>query len=257
MENKEGSSETRFVPASTAKILLVESDAQARRQLRRTLTSSGYTVIEARTGEEACEEFCAEGALEVTLVKATVPGSFSACRRIRHVSKVPILVIGSGRSQNEVVQTFDSGADDYLAYPFRTQELLARILAMRRRALGIEAEILIESSGLRIDFARRRVSVTGRTIHLTPTEYEVLRCLVLQEGKPVAYPTLLQSLWGPGHEREIQRLRIVINQLRRKIELNPEQIRYIHTQYEFGYRFEPTPRRPTDGKRTRKRKPSA
>jgi two-component system KDP operon response regulator KdpE len=96
-----------------------------------------------------------------------------------------------------------------------------------------------EASGLKIDFERRRVVGDSDQVHLTPTEFELLRYLVLNEGKPVSHHTLLLSLWGPEHSRDIQRLRVTINQLRRKIEKDPGRIRYIHTEHQFGYRFEP------------------
>jgi two-component system KDP operon response regulator KdpE len=234
-------------PANTAKILLVDDDAQVRRALRTTLTSSGYTVVEARTGEEAIEEIQADGTVDMVLLDIKMPGigGLEACRRIRRICDVPILVISVCRTQEEKVQAFDSGADDYLVKPFGIQELLSRIHALRRRASDSEATPPFEAGGLKVDFERRRVTVGGESVHLTPSEFELLRYLVLNEGKPVAHHTLLQSLWGPEHIREIQRLRVTINQLRRKIELDPARIRYIHTEHQFGYRFESSPQKPS------------
>jgi two-component system KDP operon response regulator KdpE len=231
------------VPIRTTKILLVEDDPQVRRALRTTLASSGYTVIEARTGEEAWEEFQADGTVDVILLKMPGVGGFDACRRIRTISAVPILGISVGRAKDEKVQAFDAGADDYLAKPFGIEELLLRIVALRRRANGSEVGPSFESGELKIDFERRRVSVGSQTIHLTPTEFDLLRYIVLHDGKPVDYRSLLQSLWGPKHTRAIHRLRVAINQLRRKIELQPARFRYIHTEREFGYRFEAMPQK--------------
>lgn len=235
---------------SAAKILLVDDDAQVRRALRTTLTSAGYTVVEARTGEEALEEVQAEGAVNMVLLDLKMPGigGIEACRRIRKLSNVPILVISVLRTQEEKVQAFDAGADDYLVKPFGIQELLSRIHALKRRASGSEPIPPFESAELKVDFERRRVTVNEQPVHLTPTEFELLRYLVLNEGKPVAHHTLLQSLWGPEHTREIQRLRVTINQLRRTIELDPERIRYIHTEHQYGYRFEPTMQKPAKRK---------
>jgi two-component system, OmpR family, KDP operon response regulator KdpE len=231
----------RNVAMSTAKILLVDDDAQVRRALRTTLTSAGYTVVEARSGEEALEEVQAEGAVSMILLDLKMPGigGIEACRRIRKVSDVPILVISVLRTQEEKVQAFDAGADDYLVKPFGIQELLSRIHALRRRVSGSESIPPFESADLKVDFERRRVTLGEQPVHLTPSEFELLRYLVLNEGKPVSHHTLLQSLWGPEHMNEIQRLRVTINQLRRKIEPDPELIRYIHTEHQFGYRFEP------------------
>jgi two-component system, OmpR family, KDP operon response regulator KdpE len=241
--------ERRSVPMSTAKILVVEDDPQARRALRTTLASSGYTVIEARTGEEAWEEFQVEGTVDVILLKMPGVGGLEACRRIRTISTVPILGIGVGRTRNEKVQAFDAGADDYLVKPFGIQELLSQIYALRRRAFGSEVGQSFESDELKIDFERRRVSVGSQTNRLTPTEFKVLRYLVLHEGKPVDYRILLQSLWGVKHTSKIHILRSVINQLRRKIELHPARFRYIHTEHKFGYRFEAMPQKSAKRKR--------
>ena len=226
---------------TTAKILLVDDDAQVRRALRTTLTSAGYMVVEARSGEEALEEIQAEGAVSVVLLDLKMPGigGVEACRRIRKLSDVPVLVISVLRTQEEKVQAFDAGADDYLVKPFGIQELLSRIHALKRRASGSEPIPSFESARLKVDFERRRVTVNEQPVHLTPSEFELLRYLVLHEGKPVAHHALLQSLWGPEHTRDVQRLRVTINQLRRKIEREPQGIRYIHTEHQFGYRFEP------------------
>jgi len=240
----------RNVAMNTAKILLVDDDGQVRRALRTTLTGAGYTVVEARTGEEAIEEVQAEGSVNLVLLDLKMPGmgGIEACRRIRKISDVPILVISVLRTQEEKVQAFDAGADDYLVKPFGIQELLSRIQALRRRVSGSKPTPPFESAGLKIDFERRRVNVGDLPIHLTPSEFELLRYLVLNEDKPVSHHTLLQSLWGPEHTSEIQRLRVTINQLRRKIEPNPERIRYIHTEHQFGYRFEPIVEKPAKRK---------
>jgi two-component system, OmpR family, KDP operon response regulator KdpE len=233
-------------PMSTARILLVDDDVQVRRALRTTLTTSGYTVVEARTGEEAIDEMQADGAVDLVLLDLKMPGmgGLEACRKIRRVFDVPILVISVCRTQEEKVQAFDAGADDYLVKPFGIQELLSRIHALRRRASDSEPVPPFESGNLKIDFERRRVSVDAQPIHLTPSEFELLRYLVINEGKPVSHQTLLQSLWGPEQTKEIQRLRVTINQLRRKIEVDPDRMRYIHTEHQFGYRFEPLLQKP-------------
>ena len=241
--------ERTAVPMSTAKILLVDDETQGRRALRTILANSGYAVIEARTSEEAWEEFEAERTVDVVLLKVSMPGGLDACRKIRTTSPVPILGISVGRTQNEKVQAFDAGADDHLVVPFGIQELLSRIQALRRRAFGLESGASFERAELKIEFERRRVSIRSKPIHLTRTEFELLRYLVLHEGKPVESRILLHSLWGARHVRETQRLRVIINQLRRKIEPDPEHIRYIHTERRFGYRFEAMPQTPLVPKR--------
>src|SRR5271154_4502822 len=155
-----------------AKILLVDDDPQVRRALRTTLTSAGYAVVEARTGEEALEEVQAEGAVDMVLLDLKMPGigGLEACRRIRKIFDVPILVISVLRTQEDKVQAFDAGADDYLVKPFGIQELLSRIHALRRRVAGAESIPPYESAGLKIDFERRRVVIESDQVHLTPTE---------------------------------------------------------------------------------------
>jgi two-component system KDP operon response regulator KdpE len=245
METSHVQSPGKGVAIGSAKILLVDDDPQVRRALRTTLTSAGYVVVEARTGEEALEEVHAEGAVDMVLLDLKMPGigGLEACRRIRQIFAVPILVISVLRTQEEKVQAFDAGADDYLVKPFGIQELLSRIHALRRRTSGSESMAAFESSGLKIDFERRRVIVDSDPVHLTPSEFELLRYLVLNEGKPVSHHVLLQSLWGPKYTSEIQRLRVTVNQLRRKIEKDPDRMRYIHTEHQFGYRFEPVPQK--------------
>jgi two-component system KDP operon response regulator KdpE len=246
IEAARGESLAKSAMTNPTKILLVDDDPQVRRALRTTLTSAGYLAVEARSGEEALEEVQAEGAVDMVLLDLKMPGigGLEACRRIRKIFDVPILVISVLRAQEDKVQAFDAGADDYLVKPFGIQELLSRIHALRRRTAGSEATPPFESAGLRVDFERRRVIVDSEQVHLTPTEFELLRYLVLNEGKPVSHYTLLQSLWGPEHSKEIQRLRVTINQLRRKIERDPSRLRYIHTEHQFGYRFEPVTQKP-------------
>lgn len=248
METSQSSS--RIASPSAATILLVDDDQQVRRALRTTLVSAGYTVIEARTGEEALEEVQAEGGVSMVLLDLKMPGigGFETCRRIRKIFDVPILVISVCRTQDDKVQAFDAGADDYLVKPFGIQELLSRIHALRRRTAGSEAMPPFESAGLKVDFERRRVLVDGQPVHLTPSEFELLRYLLLNAGKPVSHHSLLQSLWGPEHVRDIQRLRVTINQLRRKIESDPARVRYVHTEHQFGYRFEPVQQKPAKRK---------
>jgi two-component system, OmpR family, KDP operon response regulator KdpE len=230
---------------NTAKILLVDDDAPVRRALRILLVSSGYTVVEARTGEEAIEELQADGAVNMVLLDLKMPGmgGLEACRKIRKMLDVPILVISVLRTQEDKVQAFDAGADDYLVKPFGIRELLARIRALRRRTSPDSGAAPFKAGYLKIDFELRRVTVDAQPVHLTPHEFELLRYLVLNKGKPIAYRTLLQALWGPQHTRKIQLLRVTINQLRRKIELHPDRIRYIHTEQQFGYRFEVRPQK--------------
>jgi two-component system, OmpR family, KDP operon response regulator KdpE len=221
------------------KILVVDDEPQIRRSLRATLTSAGYVVVEARSGEEAIEELQA-GHIDMVLLDLLMPGmgGTAACRQIRKLSDVSIIVISVCRNQSDKVSAFDAGADDYIAKPFGIQELLSRIRALRRRTSGVESTPPFISPGLEIDFERRRVVAGGEPVHLTPTEFDLLRHLVLNPGKPLSHQALLESICGSEHAMERWRLRVFINQLRKKIEPNPSHPLYIHTEPLIGYKFE-------------------
>jgi len=148
--------------------------------------------------------------------------------------------------ENDKVVALDAGADDYIMKPFGTQELLARIRAAARRVPGAEEMPPFNSPGLKIDFERRRVIANGHPVHLTPTQFELLRHLLLNKGKPVSHAKLIHLLWGPEkHSDDRKDLRVFIGQLRKKIEPDPDQPRYIHTEPVVGYRFDSDARTPT------------
>jgi two-component system KDP operon response regulator KdpE len=147
-------------------------------------------------------------------------------------------------SEKDKVAALDAGADDYLVKPFGTQELLARVRAAVRRLASAEEIPAFSSPNLKIDFERRRVIARGQPVHLTPTEFELLKQLVLNQGKPVSHLKLLHLLWGPEHSSDREPLRVFIGQLRRKIEPDPDEPRYILTEPLIGYRFEAEAEKP-------------
>ena len=138
---------------------------------------------------------------------------------------------------------FDCGADDYVVKPFGIQELLARVRALLRRAAEGQDAATLVSKELNFDFEKRDIVVRGVQIHLTPKEFAVLKELVVADGRPISHRRLLQSVWGPEYGEETESLRVVINQLRKKIELNPAKPKYIHTEPWVGYRFNRPPTR--------------
>ena len=133
----------------------------------------------------------------------------------------------------------DAGADDYVTKPFGIEELLARVRASLRRHPSVDALAPFVSKAFSVDFEQRRVTVGGEDVHLAPKEFEVLRHLIVNQGKPVSHRKLLQTIWGPEYGEETENLRVVINQLRKKIEKDPSQPRYILTEPWVGYRFQP------------------
>ena len=225
---------------STSTILIVDDEPQIRRVMRTTLSSNGYTVIEARSGEEALEIMRNERP-ELVLLDVNMPGigGLEVCREIRDQSDVAIIMLTVRNTEHDKVLALDAGADDYVVKPFSIEELLARIRAALRRTSSAEPVANYVSTDLEIDFERTRVLVQGRPVRLTPKEFELLRHLVTSEGKPLEHRRLLQAVWGPDYGNETEYLRVFINQLRKKIEPDPAHPKYIHTDPWVGYRFEP------------------
>jgi two-component system KDP operon response regulator KdpE len=233
-----------------AQILITDDEPQIRRVLRTTLISQGYAVVEARNGDEALEMVRAEH-VDLILLDVNMPGisGLEVCREIRRTSDVPIIMLTVRNSEADKVQALDAGADDYVVKPFGAEELMARIRAALRRAAPTEAPPPFVSHDLEIDFEKRVVRVKGNAVRLTPKEFELLKQLVSNEGKALPHRRLLQAVWGPDYGEETEYLRVFINQLRKKIEPDPQKPRYIHTEPWIGYRFE----RPAEKRRKTER----
>ncbi len=225
---------------STAKILVVDDEPQIRRLLRTTLTGSGYQIADARTGEEALDKF-REFMPDLVIMDLNMPGmgGLNACRELRIGSDVPIIILTVRNAEREKVEALDAGADDYVSKPFGMNELLARIRAALRRAPTSPegGPHRFVSDDLEIDFETRKVRVESRGVRLTPKEFQLLRYLVSQQGKPVPHRQILQAVWGPDYGDESDYLRVFINHLRKKIEPNPAKPRYILTEPWVGYCF--------------------
>jgi two-component system, OmpR family, KDP operon response regulator KdpE len=219
-------------------ILVVDDESQIRRVLRTTLTAEGYTIAEASDGTEALEKVRTIKP-DLILLDMNMPGldGLQTCREIRSDSEVPIIMLTVRSAEKDKVRALDAGADDYVVKPFGIQELLARVRALLRRASEDTKAGTLVSKDLNFDFEKRDILVRGVPIHLTPKEFAVLKELVVADGRPISHRRLLQSVWGPGYGEETESLRVVINQLRKKIELNPGKPKYIHTEPWVGYRF--------------------
>jgi two-component system KDP operon response regulator KdpE len=202
------------------------------------LTSQGYPVIEARSGEEALEKIRGER-IDLILLDVNMPGmsGLEVCAQIRRSGDVPIIMLTVRNSERDKVQALDAGADDYVVKPFGAEELLARIRAALRRASPVDMPPPFVSNDLDIDFENRLVVVKGKNVRLTPKEFELLRHLVANQGKPMGHRRLLQAVWGPDYGEETEYLRVFINQLRKKIEPDPHHPRFIKTEPWVGYRF--------------------
>jgi two-component system, OmpR family, KDP operon response regulator KdpE len=225
---------------NSANILVVDDEPQIRRVLRTTLSFRGYTISEVATGEEAVE-LAGKLKPDLVLLDVNLPGmsGVETCREIRRITDAPIIMLTVRNAERDKVIALDAGADDYVTKPFSIEELLARIRASLRRHPSADALPPFVSKELSVDFESRRVTVAGLEIHLAPKEFEVLRQLIANQGKPVTHRRLLQIVWGPEYGEETENLRVVINQLRKKIEKDPSQPKFILTEPWVGYRFQP------------------
>jgi two-component system KDP operon response regulator KdpE len=225
---------------SSSSILVIDDEPQIRRVLRSTLSFRGYEISEAATGEEGVE-LVGKLKPDLILLDVNLPGisGIEACKEIRRTSDAPIIMLTVRNAERDKVVALDAGADDYVTKPFGIEELLARVRASLRRHAPAEAMPAFHAKDFSVDFEARRVTAGGEEVHLAPKEFEVLKQLMMQQGKPVTHRRLLQTVWGPEYGEETENLRVVINQLRKKIEKDPARPKYILTEPWIGYRFQP------------------
>jgi two-component system KDP operon response regulator KdpE len=225
---------------NTAIILVVDDEPQLRRAMRATLTDLGYSVVEAKTGEEALEVL-RHTTTDLVLLDLNMPGigGLETCRAIRENFDIPIIVLSVRNTERDKVDALDAGADDYVTKPYGIQELLARIRAAIRRtpASGEAGPHIFSTPELEINFDARRVTLNANTVRLTPKEFDLLKFLVGHPDKPIPHRKLLQTVWGPDYGDEVEYLRVFINQLRKKIEPVPSKPKYLLTEPWVGYRF--------------------
>src|SRR6266567_1831878 len=218
-------------------ILLVDDDPGIMAAVKQALVSHGYRMMTARDGEEALEVFEREPP-ELILLDLVMPrrGGLEVCQRIRELSSIPIIVLSIKGSEADIVSVLDLGADDYLVKPFRLAELLARVRAvMRRGSKTLATEVVC--GDLEIDTEKHKVTVTGRTITLTPIEYALLEELAKNVGRVLTTHLLLQRVWGPQYSDAADYVKGVIRRLRVKLEPDPAHPRYIITEPHLGYRL--------------------
>ena len=212
--------------------------------MRTTLTSTGYEVDDAKTGEEALEKVRSFRP-DLILLDMNMPGigGLAACRQIRADSNVAIIMLTVRDAEKDKVDALDAGADDFVTKPFSTPELLARIRATLRR-LPVTAQtpaVKLRAGDLVIDFGARTVTSGSKTSHLTPKELDLLRYLTQHATRAVPHRELLQAVWGPDYGDQVDYLRVFVKSLRKKIEVNPESPTYISTEPWVGYRFTTMP----------------
>jgi two-component system, OmpR family, KDP operon response regulator KdpE len=223
------------------KLLIVGAGVPSRRALHTNLYGLGFDIGEAAGWEEALV-LCRLLHYDAILLDIDIPGingmeAFVELRRL--LPRGAILVLSADGRQERKVELLEAGADDYLTKPFHMGELTARIRAALRRAVtaAVQETRVIAIGDLSLDPIRYLVQKRGRRIHLTPREFDLLRCLMMQPGVPVAHGRLLHMLWGDDYSSQIECLRTFVRQLRKKIEDDPAAPRYVLTQSGIGYRF--------------------
>jgi two-component system KDP operon response regulator KdpE len=223
------------------RVLIADDEPAMRRGIRTSLTAHGYAVHEAGTGEDALR-FVREQPVDVVLLDANMPGigGLEACRHIRAASPgVGIIMLTVRDSEEDTVAALGAGADDYVTKPFRVRELLARISALLRRARGksVADPLVIRAGKLELDLAHRILQKSGREIHLSPIEFNLLEYLMRNREIALDHAKLLRAIWGPEYGSELEYLRTYIRLLRKKIEDDPTKPEYILTEPWLGYRF--------------------
>jgi two-component system KDP operon response regulator KdpE len=220
-------------------VLVVEDEAQMRTFVRIALESHGYQMLEAPTAAEGIRQ-ARSYSPDVVLLDLGLPDGDGSqvTRRIREYSSVPILVISARGNEQSKVNALDDGADDYLTKPFGAAELMARIRVALRKAATREAPAVVRiGDDIHVDLTRRSVTLRGEEIHLTPIEFKLLATLVRHAGNVQTHHQLLDEVWGPGHENQMQYLRVYMTQLRHKLEREPARPRYLVTETGIGYRL--------------------
>ncbi|HET7639325.1 MAG TPA: response regulator transcription factor [Ktedonobacteraceae bacterium] len=225
---------------SGARILVVDDEIEILRALQRNLTAHGFEVFTASSGEEALEAIVHHRP-DLMLLDLGLPGmsGLEVCKRVRADSNLPIIVLSVKDAERDKVQALDLGADDYVPKPFGIDEVLARIRVALRHSAQVQSgtEPSFTSGPLKVDFAQRLVQVNGQEVKLTPTEYDLLKALIKNQGKIMTRQMLLSQVWGTGYGTESHYLHVYIGQLRRKIEPDPAHPRFILTISGVGYRF--------------------
>ena len=223
-----------------AQILLVDDELSIQRAMAPLLRSRGYSVTLASTGREALELFARDrpDLVILDLGLPDIPG-IEVCRQVRELADTPIQILSARGAEKDKVAALDQGADDYMTKPFGPEELMARVRATLRRSLGRETVLhgQITRGGLTIDFDRHRVHRGEDEIRLTPKEFELLTLLVTHAGRVLTHRTILKSIWGAPAGDQPEHLRVLMGQLRKKIEPDTTRPRYLLTEPWVGYRF--------------------
>jgi two-component system KDP operon response regulator KdpE len=220
-------------------VLVCDDEPQILRALRVILRDAGFEALPAENGEQALD-LAAVRAPDAAILDLVLPDidGVEVCTRLREWSRLPIIVLSAVGEEDVKVRALAAGADDYVTKPFGPRELIARLEANLRRSAGGSEESVVTAAGLEVDLARHTVTVDGQEVHLTPTEFDLLRELARNRGRLLTHRELLLAVWGSGYGDDTQVLRAHIANLRRKIEPG-DGARLIRTESAVGYRFAP------------------
>ena len=227
------------MPEGNCLVLVIEDEQPIRRFLRASLTDEGYRVVEASSGEEGLR-LAVQQPPDLVVLDLGLPGidGQEVLRQLREWLTAPILILSAREQEKQKIEALDSGADDYVTKPFGVGELLARMRTALRHANRVGSESSEVSIGdLRVDLAARLVFRGSEPIHLTPLEYKLLTTMLKNSGKVLTHRWLLREVWGPQNSQETHYLRVFVASLRRKLEDDPAQPRFIQTEPGVGYRF--------------------
>jgi two-component system, OmpR family, KDP operon response regulator KdpE len=228
--------------AEASRVLVVDDEPQITRVLKTVLTSQGYSVRSAAEGESALVNF-KEWAPELVITDLAMPhmDGVELCRRIRETSNVPIIVLSVKGEERTKVDALDSGADDYVTKPFGIDELMARVRAALRRRGGESSPepSSFEAGDFRVDMDARRVHTQGREVRLTPKEFDLFVYMARHPNRVLTHAALLEAVWGQASQEQPEYLRVFMGQLRKKLEPDPSNPRYLVTEPWVGYRFNP------------------
>lgn len=219
-------------------ILIIDDESQIRKLLEITLSANGFKVNEASTGKEG-QISAAMHPPDMILLDLGLPDEDGQVilKKLREWYKAPIMILSVRNNEEDIVRALDSGANDYLSKPFRPGELLARIRSALRLAQNSESVPLVEYGNLSIDFTSRIVKKNQEVLKLTSTEYQLLTLMAQNESRVLTHQFILKAIWGPSYLEQSQYLRVFVRQLRKKIEDNSDQPKFIVTESGVGYRF--------------------
>jgi two-component system KDP operon response regulator KdpE len=224
--------------ANKTTVLVIDDEVQIRRLLRVTLEAGGYRVIEAPTGQLGLVE-AASRRPDAVLLDLGLPDmeGLEVVKRLREWSRVPVIVLSVRDREEDKVTALDIGADDYLTKPFGTPELLARVRVALRHAAPTEKQTVFKAGNLEVDLVTRTVKVSGREVKLTATEYALLRLLVEHAGKVLTHKHILREVWGPNCTEQTHYLRVYMEHLRTKLEMDAAKPSLFITEPGVGYRL--------------------